>query len=228
MTGRRRTATVGGSPRVDFLPPEVAQRARDRSSLSWAVLALVVVLGLVAAGVALAAIRTTSAQAMLLTAQTQGQATIAQQQEYVEIRDVTDSIALIEQAQTAGTATEINWPDVLQEVTPLIPEGASVSAFNAKVPLAWQPLMPTTGPLRTPLVGTISITIRTGDLGLISQFANRVEALNFVNDASWDFITAESFYEGVITLNVNEFALANRYVAPIDGTVTEEPQEDEG
>ena len=208
----KRSGGIGGSPRVDLLPPEVAQRTKDQSALSWSLLLLVAVIGLIVVGVAFAALRNTTAQAALTTAQSQGAAIVAEQLDYVEIREVNQSIEFIEAARIAGTSTEIDWVAVLAEFAPVMPPDTTVWAFNAHAPDPWTPSATPSGLLRAPLAGSITVTLRSTSVDAIARFATAVKQLDIVADASFDTITTDAYIDGVVTVNLNELALAHRFV----------------
>lgn len=232
--GSKSNATaVGGPPSANLLPPEVAQRARDRSALSWSILALVLVGALVAAGVGLAFVRNITAQAALITAQTQGQALIAEQQEYAEVGEIRSAIGFSEQARIAVTNTEVDWAQVYAALAAVLPADAVITGFGASVPAPWQPSPSLSGPLRAPLVGSVAVTLTSPSIEGIAQFARSAQDLDFVADVSVDTLSTEGTISGVVTVNLNVEALLQRFAVEVEEdaaaeeTSTEEPATEE-
>ena len=214
----RRESTVGGGvPRVNLLPPEVAQRARDQSALSWSLLLLVVVVGLIAAGVGFAALRTTTAQASLTSAQSQGMAILAEQQEYIEIRDVNAAILLSEEACVTTMSTEVLWSDLLAVLLAAAPEGSVVKSIGGSVPTPWNPVAEPTSPLDSPSVGTVQLTISMVSLEDLANFARAVEKIDFVSAVSIDSVVEPGPHDGTFTIALDAEALALRFAADEGG-----------
>ena len=227
--GSKSDATaVGGPPRAYLLPPEVAQRARDRSALSWAILALVLVGALVAAGVGLAFVRNITAQAALITAQTQGQALIAEQQEYAEVGEIRDAIVFSEQARIAVTNTEVDWAQVYAAFAAVLPADTIITGFGASVPAPWQSSPAQSGPLRSPLIGSVAVTLAAPTIESIAQFGRAVEALDLVADMSVDTFKSENGVGGTLTVNLNIEALLQRFVVEAEEDAATEETTDEG
>lgn len=212
MIGRSATGEViGGVPRVDLMPPEVAQRRLDRRRQSWSIVGLIVVLGLVAVGTALAAFANTIAQADLVSAQAQTGVLLAQQQEYSEVSELRSSIALAEQATVAGTASEVLWLDVQRELLSVLPTGASVTTMAGTSDVPWTTAMLPAGPLREPRVATFAFNVTTSTLPEMAQYLRALEGLEIVADVTADSTQISVGYMTMMTVNIDPVALSLRF-----------------
>mgnify|MGYP006345050185 CR=1 FL=1 len=209
--GGARKDIVGGIPRVDLMPPEVAQRRADRRAQWWVIVALVAVAGLAVVGTALAAFSNTIAQANLMTAQAQTEMLLAQQQEYAEVSGLLSSIALAEQATVTGTASEVLWLDAQREVLSVLPVGASVTTLAGTSDAAWTTTMLPAGPLRQPRVASFTINVTTTTLDDVAAYLRALENLEIVADATADSVQVSVGYVTIMTVNIDPIALSLRF-----------------
>jgi hypothetical protein len=193
------------------MPPEVAQRRRDRRLQGWAIVALIAVLGLVVTGSAFGAVSNTVAQAGLLNAQAETQDLLAQQQEFGEVVKINTSIALAGQVRAATTAAEVLWLDVQQDVFAALPAGVTVTQLSASADAPWTTNLVPAGPLRSAKVATIGLTVTSATLPQLSAYVRALEALDITADATIDSTQNSNGYSATITLNISEAALSKRF-----------------
>lgn len=213
---------VGGIPRIDLLPPEVHQRIRARKvrrGLGMLVVAVVVAVG---GGTAAAMLNAAASEAALDEAQARTQELLAQQVEFMEVTQLANTKAAIEQALLVGSSTEILWPEYLAAVNATLPPGTAISSLtvtgSSPIALVPQPSLP----LQVPRVATVQLSVAAPDLATVSAWISRLPELPGFADATLASIEpAEAGVRANVTLNITHEAFANRY-APVDAASDDE------
>ena len=129
LRGGAGAATVGGSPRVDLMPPEIrVKRAqlRFRRKLRLGLFGVLIVV-LVACGGTWAL--NSLAQTNLLAAQSQNQQLVTQQLQYSAVTTTQGSIALVKAGQKVGDSTEIDWQAYLTKLQATLPSGVLLTGW---------------------------------------------------------------------------------------------------
>src|SRR5690606_16654482 len=104
---------VGAQPRANLLPPEIVlKRSQLKTRRALRVGVFFVFVATVAGCIGVWGLASVS-QAQLAAAQSRQQALVEEQLAYQQVRDLQDTIALIQAGQMVGGSTEINWRDYL-------------------------------------------------------------------------------------------------------------------
>ena len=222
---------VGGIPRIDLLPPEVRARLRSRSlrrGLGVLVVAVVVATG---AGSALAVLNAAASAGALSAEQARSQELLAQQVEFVEVTQLANAKAGIEQAQLLGSSTEILWPAYVEAIRATLPPGCDFGMLtvtaSSPIALVAQPALP----LQVARVATVQLTVTAPDLATVSAWIAQLPGLPGFADATLTTIErTEATVKANVIINVTEAAYANRFLeVPEDPDAeTDDASETEG
>lgn len=221
---------VGGIPRIDLLPPEVRARLRSRSlrrGLGVLVVAVVVATG---AGTALAVLNAAASAGSLAAEQARTQQLLEQQVEFVEVTQLANAKAGIEQARLVGASTEILWPAYVEAIRATLPPGSDIGTITvvASSPITYvaQPALP----LQLPRVATVQLIVTAPDLATVSAWIARLSELPGYADATLTSIErTDANVKASVTLNVTDEAFANRFVeVPEDAEADVDAEAEEG
>ncbi|NYF09626.1 hypothetical protein HDC94_000782 [Leifsonia sp. AK011] len=123
-TVQRKPAEVTGAvPRVDLLPPEVHERRRTAAARSTILLLAVLAVVLVAGGFAFASLLAIQTSSALASEQERTLDLLAQQGEFIEVRQVQARVSASEAAERVALSTEVDWPAIIREVISAQPPG---------------------------------------------------------------------------------------------------------
>ena len=100
---------IGGPPRAELLPPEVALGVKARALRRLLAVFIVLTLGVVALGVAGLAVASAASAQMLAAETERGNQIIREQGEYAEVRQITTLIGKAQEGMVIGSTTEITW-----------------------------------------------------------------------------------------------------------------------
>jgi len=210
---------VGGPPRVDLLPPEVRQGKKDaavRRQLFIGVIAigLLVVIGYVAAtGVAL------DSQSKLTSAQDQTTNLLAQQNEYSAVRQLSVDIDNLTVVRQIGTAREINFKSFLADVADTMPQGMSISQFDADIASPVEVAEQAETPLQGPRVGSMVFDVSTPTLQHVGVWMSKLRFVTGYVDAQLGDVSVNEEsgkLEFQLTVHVDSAAFSGRYADPVD------------
>lgn len=209
---------VGGIPRIDLLPPEVRARLRSRTLRRGLGLLVVVVVAATAAGTALAVLNAGASAGALAAEQARTQDLLAQQVEFVEVTQLANAKAGIEQARLVGSSTEILWPAYVEAINATLPAGSVVGTLtvtaSSPITLVAQPALP----LQLPRVATVQLTVNAPDLATVSAWISRLPGLPGFADATLTSIEpGEAGVKANVTINVTDAAFANRFIEVPEG-----------
>lgn len=205
----------GGVPRVDLMPPEVAQGRRDARTRRTLGSLVLLVLALTAAGAIVASWWAGQAQQRLTDARNE---TLRLQQErlaYSEVTQLQSRIdAIIDQRQ-ALAAGEVLWQDTVDPLLGIVIADGGVAQqvqIVGSAPGA-EPLG-VTGPLRQPRVASVTLEVQTPELPDGPGWLRSLASNPMVADASIDSIVGdpEAGYSTRITINVGENAYSGRFI----------------
>jgi hypothetical protein len=218
-TPRTENLTVGGSPRVHLLPPEVTQKKKSRqlqSRLGLGVVAVLIVVGLAVAGAYLA---TLNAQNSLAAAQSASTNLLVQQKKYVAVTQVQTDVTGIKQAQIKATAKEIAWDPYIDKLDGTLTDGMKITSISAGIEDAFVTAADPLIPLQGPRVASFKITVSTPQK-TISEWLDNLKSLPGFVDATPGTVDHDSGknYKVVVDLHINDKALLNRFPAPKAGS----------
>lgn len=212
VRGGATSVAVGGSPRVDLMPPEIRvkrSQLHTRRSLRLGLLAVFVLVSVACAGTW---IWGGVAQTSLLSAQAQQQALVAEQSKYSDVTTVKESIALIRSGQIVGDSSEINWQSYLTKLQATLPAGVTLStvAVDSATPL--KAYEQTTTPLQGGRIATLQFTATSDALPSIPLWLVGLRTLPGFVDATPGTVTlTDSGYLANVVMHINSGALANRF-----------------
>ncbi|GAA1440201.1 hypothetical protein [Leifsonia poae] len=210
----RDALVVGGAPRVDLLPLEVRagrKAKRLRRGLGYGVLATVIVMVL-AAGAAFAF--NVAAQARMLLAQSETATLLAQQQDFVEVRQVQGQVAVAQAAQQVGASTEIDWKAYLGRVQGTLPGDVSMQKVTVDSSTPMAIYAQATVPLQPARVATLTFTASSPNIPQVPEWLRALAKLPGYADATPGTITLDKTtnqYTVNITMHINDAAFDKRF-----------------
>jgi uncharacterized membrane protein YeiB len=177
------TRRFDAEPRVQMLPPFVAQRAKARSAARLGV--LFIILGAVVAGgmFVLGVFRTTMAELALADANATTQNILLEQSEYRIATDTAQMVQQTTETQLVATSYEIDWAELFIAVQGLLPEGGLVQNITATNQAPWAASLEIEDPLRTPRIATIEIVVNTASIPDAVALVERLRTLGGFADA---------------------------------------------
>jgi len=209
---KNRTALVlGGEPRVELLPPEVALREKAKSMRRIAALGVLAAVVVVGGGYTLASLNNASAQTALTEAQGRTNALLAEQQKYAKVTTATSLTDNVVVARSLNASTEVLWGTLMSEVSATLPAGVSIESATMKGRSPWEPALVAAGPLRSPRVATVSMVISSPTIFDVTAIVRGLGAVPGFADATPDSISFDTSYKSTITFDVNEKALSGRF-----------------
>jgi hypothetical protein len=204
---------LGGSPRASLLPPEVRQEAVLRSQRRMLVTIFGAVLILVAGAYAVAGVVASAAQAALDQSNARTAALVSEQAEFIEVRELGNRVAAVEQARVAATATEVDWASYLPLVRQTIPTGSSITSLRVLSASPAVPLPVPSSPLEAPRMVEIAIEVSMPALPDIAQWLDTVAALpGYVDAIPGGISSVDGGFSVTLTVHVDESAKYNRFV----------------
>lgn len=213
----RTTATdivVGGEPRVELLPPEIAQAKRSRAVRRMIVLVLILVGAVIGAAYGGVTYLGTLAQQRLDAENARTIDLLAQQSEFIEVRITTERVATAEAAIVVGASTEIDFAAFLADVQSRLPGGAVMVSVNAETGSPLDGYAQATTPLLPQRIATINFSVRTASLEDVRAWLLALETVEGFADAlpGTTALQPDGTYLVAVTMHVNTDALANRFV----------------
>jgi Tfp pilus assembly protein PilN len=202
--------SIGATPRVSLLPPEVHARGRARAVRRRIVFALIGVVALVVVAAGLATVSLIGAQSGLLNAQNTASSLAGQQAKFGIVTQVQSDITAIKAAQISVMQPEVEWRPYIKELQGTLSDGMTITGVNASLDLV--SATPTAAvPLQGPHIATLKVTV-TSPQNSISSWLNRLPTLKGFVDATPGSVTkADGIYQVNVTIHVSDAALANRF-----------------
>jgi hypothetical protein len=204
---------LGGSPRANLLPPEIRKERALRAQRRLLGTIFAAVLVLIAGAYILACFVASAAQSALDQANARTADLIAQQAEFLEVRQLGNQVVAAKDARLAATATEVDWANYLPLVRQTIPSGSSITSLTVLSASPAVPLPAPSSPLESPRMVEIAIAVSMPTLPDISQWLDTVAALpGYVDAVPGGITTAEGGFSVTLTVHVDESAKYNRFV----------------
>ena len=205
---------IGAEPRVNLLPPEVAAQAADRLLRKKLLLATAGTLVLVVLGIGGAALHATNGALQLASAQADTTALLAEQAEYVSVRQVQSQVDTALAARAVGGWTEIDWKAYLQQVRAALPADVGIDGVvvDSTSPLTAFPQP--TAPLQNARVATLTVTLASPTLPTVPQWLEQLQGLPGMADAAAGSIAAVETggYTVTVTMHINSDAFSGRFL----------------
>lgn len=218
MSGQKRgkrAPVLAGEPRVQLLPPWLAEREKNRQARSLA--GLVTVLAIVIAGAATGAayVASLNAEDALKEAQSDTASIQAQQLKYVDGAIAAGNVADVAEAIAVVGATDVLWEEVLMQVQQALPPEAIIDGFTISNRTPWEMRSTTANPLRGETDATLDLIIASPlflhALGLDQNLKATVPAYadSYVYETSYEGSRGQYGTKVQLTLNVG--VLSQRY-----------------
>lgn len=210
---------LGGEPRINLLPPEVAQQAADRTLRRKLLLATAGVVVLILLGVGAAGLHATTSTLRLANAQAETADLLAEQGKYVAVRQVQTQVDTATAARAVGGWTEVEWKGYLQGVRAALPADVGIDAVvvDSSSPLTAYPQP--TAPLQNARIATLTVTLVSPGLPTVPQWLDALHTLPGVADAVAGSITAVEAggYTVVVTMHIDSDAFSGRFTDTTGG-----------
>lgn len=159
MSARVPELVVGGEPRVDLLPPEIRQARKGAAIRRGMFVLLGALLVIVVAGSFGTSMLAAAAATELAAEQAVTTQLFQQQQQYIEVRQNTQQISLIESAERVGSSTRVDWEAVLNSLVAAFPAGAGVRSFTIQSVTPTQGFPQSDLPLAQPRIATVLMLV---------------------------------------------------------------------
>jgi len=206
------------SPQVNLLPAEIrAGRVLGRVKI-WLAVVLVVTVVLAIAGYVGSGRVERSAADGLAAKQAEVQRLVAEQSIYKEVPLIKAQIASTESARRLGMSTEVLWKGYLGAIQAVTPAGVTIKNLTTELPNPVLPASVSAVPLVSPSLGSISFVGQARTLPDLSAWTEALDAIPGLADATFATATLTDdaglvYYEIATTVQVNDIALASRFVA---------------
>lgn len=214
---------LGASPRVDLLPPEVADRKKGaalRRAISMGVVGAVVVS---AGAYAFASWQSIQAGMALADAQSTTTTLLNEQAAFSEVRALSAQRDLVTAGRQVGAIGEIDWSLFYAELAATLPPGAAIDRIeivtNSPIREFAAPIVPTHGPRSA----EATLVLVSRDLGSVATWLATLKSLPGYGDATATPARAVSDgYETSILLSVTDARFTKRF-APAEEPPAEPP-----
>jgi Tfp pilus assembly protein PilN len=206
------------SPQVNLLPAEIrAGRVLGRVK-GWLAVVLVATAVLAAVGFVGSALVERSAADELAAKQAEVQALVAQQSKYAEVPLVKTQITQTEAARRLGMSTEVLWKGYLGAIQAVTPPDVTISKLTTELPSPVVLPAVSVTPLLSPSLGSIGFVGQARTLPDVSAWMEALDTIPGFADATCATATLTDadgvvYYEIATTVQVNDVALASRFVA---------------
>lgn len=216
--GRDIQLVVGGESRVDLLPPEVARRARMRSTRRLLVGAVGLSLAAVAAGYVGTSFLAADSAIQLAEAQGRSSELIRQQGEYIEIRQVQSDLLGAQAAKVVGTSTEIDWRTYFDVLARELPEGVGLTGLLVEAASPLEPAVAATegeqvNPLKGASVASLTLEVSSPAVIDVKSWLVALEDVPGFVAATPKTVTREEdgSYTAAVVLDVDQSVYWNRF-----------------
>lgn len=210
---------LAGEPRVNLLPPEIAAQAADRRLRNKLLAATAGVIVLVIAGVGGAFLYATASALKLVNAQAETNSLLAEQREYVVVRQIETQVNTALAARAVAGWAEVDWQGYLEGVDAVLPSTVGIDSVTVDTtsPLALyaQP----TAPLQYGRVATLGLTLDSPGLPPVPEWLEALGTLPGVADAVAGTVTLTDSggYTVGVTIHLNADAFSGRFTDPTGG-----------
>ena len=214
---------LGASPRVDLLPPEVADRKKAAALRRYIAMGVVGALVISAGGYAFASWQSIQASAKLDDARLETTQLLAQQAEFSEVRTLSAQSDGITDARQAGALTEIDWSQFYIDIVPTLPSGVAIDSFTITSGSPILDLPASVIPTQGPRTATAVFVISSPNLESIAAWLVTLKGFVGYADASATPATsdADGAYSSTVTLNITDARYTKRFAPPEEPAATD-------
>jgi Tfp pilus assembly protein PilN len=212
LRGGASNLIVGGSPRVDLMPPEIRlKRAqlRTRRKLRLALFGVFIVV-VAACGAAWAGANL--AQTSLASAQQQQAALIQEQSKYSGVTTLKNQISVIKAGQVVGDSTEIEWNTYINRLLGTLPPGLTLDAATIDSATPFSEYTQAYVPLQGGRIATLTLTAKSSTTPTIPPWLDALKTLPGFVDATPGAVTlSDGVYTSAVTMHIDTLAFDYRF-----------------
>lgn len=202
----------GAIPRANLMPPEVALRRKESARRRGLITAMGLVVALTVAGVVGSFLFAGAAETRLADERRITEQLLARQLEFTEVTLVRGELQAITELRTQLSTVEVLWRPTLAPYLAVFSASEVIDSMTFEAESPGEPLLGTTGPLRSPRVGTVTMIIVTATPPTPQLWLRAWENVETYGDASIDSITLlQTGYETTVTINITDAALSQRF-----------------
>ena len=227
----------GASPRVDLLPPEVADRKKGAALRRAIVMGVVGALVISAGAYAFASWQSIQAAGRLADAQAETSSLLGQQAEFAEVRKLSTQGKTISDARMTGALTEINWNAFYREVLPTLPPDVVIGGFVVVTSSPIREYVGTSVPTVDDPAAQVGFAVLSPNLESLAAWLVNLKTFPGYEQATMTPANlAGGVYTSAVTLNLTQDRYTKRFAPPetlpsesVDTAVAPiEPTEGEG
>lgn len=207
------TVAIATAPRANLLPPEVALGIKAKALRRLLLLLVVLALVIAGAGVAGSSVLAVTSAVSLAAANDRTASLLAQQAEFVEVRQVTGMIGKATAARQAGMATEINWKSYVDEIQGSLPAGTTITTFAAEASTPIAPYAAPSLPLEGERIGQLTFTGSSASLPDVQAWLVGLAGVTGFVDAAPGTVSLDeggSYTVGIV-MHFDDAVLTNRF-----------------
>jgi len=229
-TAKDAKLVYGASPRVDLLPPEVADRKKSAALRRSIILGVVGALVLSAGAYTFASWGALEAAGEYDVARAETAALLEEQNTYGAVRTLGDELSTATDAQQAGALTEIDWNAFYTRVTLTLPAGMVIESFTTTSDTPTLDLPGSTGPWPSTRVASAEFVVSTPDLAGAQSWIVALKTLPEYGGAMATSISREegTGYTVNVTLDLTEAVRTQRFQPVPEPEPTVAPVEESG
>lgn len=169
--------TLGASPRVHLLPPEVGDRKRAaaiRRSVAFTVVGAVAICAL---GYGAASVLALDAAAKYDSARDRTAVLLAEQSKFAEVRNLAVLQQTLTDARQLGSVSEIDWSDFYGRIVPTVPADLSIESFAIDAGSPIEDFSAASIPGDQPRVATVTFVANTSRLASAQEWVAALKNL---------------------------------------------------
>ena len=205
----------GASPRVDLLPPEVADRKKGAALRRSLVMGVVGAVVLSAGAYAFASWQSIQAAVELSDAQVETAALIAQQGEFGEVRTLSGLRATITDARQTGALTEIDWSLFYTDIQATLPAGMTIDQFVISANSPTRELAAPTVPTHGARAAEVTYIVTSPSLEALSTWLVTLKGvLGYADATATPAVTGPGGYTATVVLDVDSQRYTKRFAPP--------------
>lgn len=212
MSAKDNVVTVGGEPRIDFLPPEIQQKKQSRRAIRGLVLLVGLVLAVCVAAYAGATTFAIASQVTLAAEQDRTQALLREQQQFSEALFVSGSLQATKDALKVASATEVKWVPYFGFIAASLPADSVVTELSVDQQTATEAAPSVSEGIESPRTGTITVKGTFASLSGIAEWLESVTTLpGFAGYTVSQSQLEDGRYSFQLSIHINADATERRF-----------------
>lgn len=227
MSTKDNVVTIGGEPRIDFLPPEIRQKKVARRAQRGLIMLAVAVLVLCIVAYVGVTTLTVAAQMRLTAEQERTQELLREQQEYSSVRLLQQSVLAAKDARIVASGSELMWKPIMDAVDGTLPSNLGLMEVTIDSYSVGE-APPSSDGMLGPQQATIEMKVLFDRVSTVADWIDALKTLPQVSNLTFGGATLNDafVYESVVKLHISPDALERRYFeTPVAPDETEEAGE---